>query len=89
MSRFRSKSTTPRKTPVIVSSHEAKRWPNVVSEFGDLLRVKHITNLEEHDKSKHLDQLALASATPATVLKHAVDITKVKTLTHCFTVYKH
>ena len=69
------------RTPVIVSSLEAKRWPVVVTDFSDLMRDKHITNLEDknHDGTKRIDP---TTATPTTVLRHAVDITKVKYLNY-------
>jgi len=74
-------ATQPRKTPVIVKTHEAHRWPAVVTDFADLLRQKHITPLEpdqplKQNEHHHANGLNLATATPATVLKHAVDITK-------------
>ena len=62
-----------RKTPVIVSSEEAKRWATAVNEFGDFRRVKYITSLEQRKKFD-----TLASAEPSTVLRHAVDISQVR-----------
>ena len=45
------------------------------------MRDKHITNLEDknHDGTKRIDP---TTATPTTVLRHAVDITKVKYLNY-------
>ena len=72
---------------MIVKTHEAHRWPAVVTDFADLLRQKHITPLEpdqplKQNEHHHANGLNLATATPATVLKHAVDITKVPTISN-------